>query len=109
MDRTRAEGVMFVNGDLHYSDCAVINDDTVPYHLWDITSNALNQSKWSKRSNTRRRVGPNFGLLQIKWFGAETIIRLETRSAAGTTALNQEIPLRTLSRSSVSKRIWGRG
>ena len=42
MDRTRAEGVMFVNGDLHYSDCAVINDDTVPYHPCDITLNALN-------------------------------------------------------------------
>ena len=109
MDRTRAEGVIFVNGDLHYSDCAVINDDIVPYHLWDITSNALNQSKWSRRSNTRRLVGPNFGLLQIKWSGAETNIRLETWSAAGTTVLNQEIPLRTLSQSSVSGRIWGRG
>ena len=100
---------MFVSGYPHYSDYAVINDDTVPHPLWDITSSALNQSKWSKRSNTRRRVGPNFGLLQIKWSGAETIIRLETRSAAGTTVLDQEIPLRMLSRSSVFKRVWERG
>ena len=100
---------MFVSGDPLYSDYVVINEDIVPYPLWDITLSALNQSKWSKRSNTRHPVGPNFGLLQIKWAGAETIIRLETRSAAGMTVLNQAMPLRTLSRSSVSKRIWGRG
>ena len=42
IDSTGAEGVMFVSSDLHYSDCAVINNDTVPYHPRDITSNALN-------------------------------------------------------------------
>ena len=76
--------MMFVSGDPQYSDYAVINDDTVPYPLWDITWSAFNQSKRSKRSNTRRLVGPNFGLLQIEWSGAETIIRLKTRRVAGT-------------------------
>ena len=42
INRTGVGGVMFVSGDLHHSDCAAINDDIVPYHPCDITSNALN-------------------------------------------------------------------
>ena len=63
LDRPQAESVLFASGDPHYSDYAVINDDTVPFPLWDITRSAFNQSKRSKRSNTRRLVGPNVGLL----------------------------------------------
>ena len=106
INRTGAEGVMFVSGDPHYSDYAVIHDDTVPYPLWDMTSSALNQSSRAKRYNSRRRVGPyvkpNFGYIQVNWSGPETSIRLETRSVSGKTVLSHEIPLRTLSRRLVS-------
>lgn len=106
IEQTGAEGVMFVSGDPHYSDYALIDDASVPYPLWDMTSSALNQSSRPRRSNTRRRAGPyvrpNFGLIQIDWSRADTLVRLETRSTDGKVVLSQEIPLRTLSRKSNS-------
>jgi len=105
INQTKAEGVMFLSGDPHYSDYAMI-DEGVPYPLWDMTSSALNQSSRKTRVNTRRKVGgyfkPNFGLIAIDWAGADTVIRLETRSSKGATKLSHAIPLRTLKRGSVS-------
>ena len=105
IDQTKAEGVMFLSGDPHYSDYAMINEG-VPYPLWDITSSALNQSSRKTRVNTRRKVGgyfrPNFGHMSIDWAGADTVIRLETRSSKGTVKLSHSIPLKTLRRRAVS-------
>lgn len=105
IDQTKVEGVMFLSGDPHYSDYAMINEG-VPYPLWDITSSALNQSSRKNRVNTRRKVGgyfrPNFGHMSIDWAGADTVIRLETRSSKGTVKLSHSIPLKTLRRRAVS-------
>tara|TARA_B100000676_G_C18090129_1_gene858886 strand:+ start:1787 stop:2815 length:1029 start_codon:yes stop_codon:yes gene_type:complete len=97
--RTQAEGVMFLSGDPHYSDYSLINDG-VPYPFWDMTSSALNQSSRRNRPNVRRKIGgyfnPNFGLISIDWAGANTLIRLETRSSDGKVKLGHAIPLRSL-------------
>ena len=101
IENTKAEGVMFLSGDPHYSDYAMINDG-VPYPFWDMTSSSLNQSSHKARINKRRLVGgyfrPNFGMIMIDWAGEGTTIKLETRSSGGKIVLSHSIPLRTLRR-----------
>ena len=98
--KTAANGVLFVSGDPHFSEYSKIDDTTVPYPLWDMTSSALNQYNRGKRRNVRQVVGPfgepNFGMIEIDWNAPEPIVHLSTRNLKGTTVLYQDISLDAL-------------
>jgi alkaline phosphatase D len=40
--KTAANGVIFVSGNPHFLEYSKVEDATVPYPLWDMTSSALN-------------------------------------------------------------------
>jgi alkaline phosphatase D len=98
--KTAANGVMFVSGNPHFSEYSKIEDATVPYPLWDMTSSALNQYNRGKRRNARRVVGPfgqpNFGMIEIDWNASNPVVNLSTRNLKGATVLRQGIPLDAL-------------
>jgi len=75
--KQRAEGVVFISGDMHYADISRW-DMPAGYPLWDITSSGLTEVWDIPTPNQRRQSAVlaelNFGLLDIDW-------------AAGTLAL----------------------
>ena len=91
--KTNANGVMFVSGDVHFSEISL--DTTGPYPLYDFTSSGLTNSSesWSKRVNSLR-IGNaysknNFGLISIDW--ANKGITLESKSVEGKTVIKKNI------------------
>lgn len=99
IERTRAQGVVFVSGDTHWCEISK-KTDGVPYPIWDITSSGLNRAARRIRVN-RYRIGEavarhNFGLLTIDWDGPKPVVHAETRGIDGKTIHAQTIDLRTL-------------
>ena len=92
---TKANGVVFISGDVHFSEISL--DKSGPYPLYDFTSSGITNvsSKWSQAINSYR-VGPayaglNFGLITIDWNANK--ISLETKSIKGKTTIQQDIDL----------------
>jgi alkaline phosphatase D len=97
--RTRAGGVLFLSGDIHYSELSKL-DVNVPYPLWDLTSSGLTE-EWrvpTPNANRASEVIPdaNFGFVDIDWQGPATKLALGIIDAAGRTRLSFEIPLASL-------------
>ena len=61
---TRASGVVFVSGDVHYGEVSTIapTADGAPYTLYDVTSSGLTQSKgWFFHPPNSRFAAPAHG------------------------------------------------
>lgn len=91
--KTKANGALFVSGDVHFSELSV--DKGGPYPIYDFTSSGITNSSrgWGKAVNSLR-VGkmyskPNFGLISIHW-GNESI-KLEIKSLTGETHITKDI------------------
>lgn len=106
IERTGAEGVVFVSGDRHLIE---ISNDTEsgPYPMWDFTSSGINQKPGNPVGDPNRfRVGPvlrqqNFGLIRIDWDdrGDNGIpsFTLEGRTLGGDQLLSVDVDGDTLS------------
>ncbi len=67
---TKAEGVVFLSGDVHYAEISKLNEPGL-YPIYDITSSGIT-SQWDFATlNSNRIEGPvmdnHFGLLTIYW------------------------------------------
>ena len=96
--RTGANGVVFISGDVHFSEISQTNEG--PYPLFDFTSSGLTNSSpvWAAAVNPHRvspiaYAQPTFGLLQIDWNPAAPALTMEARSLTGTVAFSRTIPL----------------
>lgn len=108
IDRTDADGVVFVSGDRHLIEisCSRGEDEVpVPYPMWDFTSSGLNQGGSGYVSEpSRYRVGPalrvpNYGILQIDWdCPTGPIVTMEGRSNEGQVLLAETVELAELSK-----------
>ena len=99
--RTGANGVVFISGDVHFSEISRTNEG--PYPLFDFTSSGLTNSHpgWAAAVNPHRvspvaYAGPNFGLLQIDWGAPAPAVTMETRTLTGAVAISQKIQLSDL-------------
>lgn len=77
--KTKASGVLFITGDVHYAEISRLQTEGV-YPLYDITSSGIT-STWSFATQNKNRVeGPvmdnHFGLLTITW-EKDPVIRME--------------------------------
>ncbi len=95
---TGANGVIFLSGDVHFSEISLTKDG--PYPLYDFTSSGLTNTHagWAAAVNPHRVSPracsePNFGLISINWNAPEPSVLMETRTVSGTTALSLKIPL----------------
>ncbi|MGB7903413.1 MAG: alkaline phosphatase D family protein [Steroidobacteraceae bacterium] len=98
--RKRADGVVFLSGDMHYAELSKL-DVNVPYSLWDLTSSGLTEV-WPAATPNANRVSnvirePNFGLIEIDWQGAQTTVTLSVMDQRGTRRIEQRLPLADLS------------
>jgi alkaline phosphatase D len=98
--RTRANGVAFLSGDMHYAELSKL-EVNVPYPLWDLTSSGLTEV-WPVPTPNARRASdvirePNFGLVDIDWQGAGTTVTLSVVDQRGTRRIEKRLSLAELS------------
>jgi len=98
--RTRANGVVFLSGDMHYAELSKL-EVNVPYPLWDLTSSGLTEV-WPVPTPNANRVSdvirePNFGLVDIDWQGAGTTVTLSVVDQSGTRRIEKRLSLAELS------------
>ena len=97
--RKRANGVLFLSGDIHYSELSKL-DGNVPYALWDLTSSGLTE-EWKVPTPNANRASEvvtdaNFGFVDIDWQGADTKLKLGIVDAKGTLRLSFDLALADL-------------
>lgn len=67
---TKANGVLFLSGDVHYAEISKLNEPNL-YPIYDITSSGLSSTWHFATPNSNRIEGPimenHFGLLTIDW------------------------------------------
>jgi alkaline phosphatase D len=98
IQKTRAEGVVFLSGDIHSSELC-IHEPKNGYPLIDHTSSSLNIPLGA--ASTHRRTGPafggaNFGIVDIDWTAADPTIRFSTKDTANKTRLHHSVHLSSL-------------
>lgn len=80
IESTKASGVFFISGDVHYSEISKLDTDFYP--IYDHTASGLSSTWLFATPNQNRIEGPvmdnHFGLITIDWKGAETAIKMET-------------------------------
>lgn len=77
---TKANGVLFISGDVHYSEISKLETDFYP--IYDFTSSGLS-STWKFATPNKNRIeGPvmdnHFGLITIDWITQIPQIKMET-------------------------------
>jgi alkaline phosphatase D len=97
--RKRANGVLFLSGDIHYAELSKL-DVNVPYPLWDLTSSGLTE-EWRVATPNANRASEvvtdaNFGWIDIDWRGAATTLSLGITDATGRTRMSWQLPLAEL-------------
>jgi len=78
--KTKANGVMFLTGDVHYSEISKLKTNFYP--IYDFTSSGLSSTWHFATPNKNRIEGPvmdnHFGLLTINWNEEDPKIKMET-------------------------------
>ena len=94
--RKRANGVLFLSGDIHYAELSK-REVNVPYPLWDLTSSGLTEEWRVPTPNANRAsevvADANFGYIDIDWRGAATMLALGIVDATGRTRMSWNLPL----------------
>ena len=93
---TRSHGVVFISGDVHFSE--ISRTDEGPYPLHDFTSSGLTNCHpgWAAAINSHRVGGhvyakPTFGLLEFDWESPVPTLTLRAKGLTGETAFEVEI------------------
>ncbi len=99
--RTAAKGVLFLSGDVHFSEISLTRDG--PYPLYDFTSSGLTNSNaaWAAAVNPHRvspmaYAEPTFGLLRLDWKAAAPAVTMEAIGLTGGVVFTKTIPLSEL-------------
>ena len=86
LERTGAEGVLFVSGDSHRGEFSR-KDEGLPYPLWEVNSSGLTENGRSLPPNANRLgkmyMQDNFGMIHIDWAPQDPQITLELRDVNG--------------------------
>jgi len=99
---TGAAGVVLLSGDRHWSELS-LQDEGVPYPLYDLTSSSLNQvhprgtptdNRWRISETTYHE--ENYGLVEIDWEAAEPSVTLSIRDLDGETCFEKSVALAEL-------------
>lgn len=99
INSTKANGVLFISGDVHYSEISKLETDYYP--LYDFTSSGLS-STWKYATPNKNRIeGPimnnHFGLITINWKKENTAIKMETWDINDNQRIEHTIKLKDIS------------
>lgn len=102
IERTGAQGVVFISGDRHLAECSV-DHEAGPYPMVDLTSSGLNEKgdRVIDEPNRHRVGGPavrttNFGLIRIDWNTPSPTITLEARDGNDRVRVSHRVTLDAL-------------
>lgn len=102
--KTRANGVLIISGDRHWSELSVYRQ-RMPYPIYDLTSSSFNQlHKRGTPTENRFRHLPttyhkeNFGAITIDWDRPDPSIELQIRDMQNEVVLSKSLRLRQLTR-----------
>ncbi len=99
IQKTRANGVLFISGDVHYAEISKIQPSS-GYPIYDVTSSGITSTWHFATPNAHRIEGPvmenHFGLLTIDWKPADPLIRMEVIDASGNSRIEYTVPLSQL-------------
>ena len=97
---TKANDVLFISGDRHWSELSVQKDGGAPYPLYDLTSSSLNQPHPRGTPTGNRYRDPemmatyhhaNFGVIEINWEAASPSLTLKIVDADGGVPIEKVI------------------
>ena len=78
--KTKANGVMFMSGDVHYAEISKLKEDGL-YPIYDITASGITSTWLFATPNSNRIEGPvmenHFGMLTIDWKQKDPSIKME--------------------------------
>lgn len=96
--RTKANGVLFISGDVHYSEISKLETDFYP--IYDFTSSGLSSTWHFATPNKNRIEGPimdnHFGLMTINWAQENTEIKMETWDIYDNQRIEYTVPLKAI-------------
>lgn len=102
IDSTKANGVVLISGDRHWSELSVLAEST-PYPIYELTSSSLNQvhPRGTPTKNVHRAVAntfhrENYGVIDINWNSADASVNLEIRDIEKTIRIGQRLELNRL-------------
>lgn len=98
IQKTKAEGVVFLSGDIHSSELC-LDESTGCYPLIDFTSSSLNVPLGA--ASTHRRLGSafggaNFGVVTIDWKATDPTISFSTKDLENVTRIHHTVPFSKL-------------
>lgn len=100
--KTKAEGVILVSGDRHWSEFSRTEEKT-PYPIYDFTSSSLNQvHPRGTPTENRFRISEttyheeNFGEIEIDWRGEDTTVSVSIRDRDGDVKFSRQVALSEL-------------
>ena len=95
---TKANGVLFISGDVHYSEISKLETDFYP--IYDFTSSGLSSTWYFATPNKNRIEGPimdnHFGLITIFWEQDNTKIKMETWDISDNQRIEYVLPLKSI-------------
>ena len=96
---TKANGVIFITGDVHYGEISVLKQDGL-YPIYDFTSSGITSTWDFATPNVNRIEGPvmdnHFGLLTITW-SDDPMIKMEIIDVRDNQRVEYEIKLSEIS------------
>lgn len=100
IEKTKANGVFFISGDVHYSEMSKLKRPNL-YPLYDLTASGMTHGHSCAGENINRIHGaymkPNFGWIDIDWKGKDTQVSLKIISSEeGEVKIEHQIPLKEL-------------
>ncbi|MCO6461962.1 MAG: alkaline phosphatase family protein [Saprospiraceae bacterium] len=99
LNKTQANGVVFISGDVHYSEISLVKKEGV-YPIYDFTSSGIT-STWDFATPNKNRIeGPvmenNFGLLTFDWDPKNPTLKMECIDNRNNQRFEYTIPIRYL-------------
>ena len=97
--KTKANGIVFISGDVHWAEISKIDVDG-GYPLYDVTSSGITQ-EWSHIEPNDNRVGEAFapnnaGIIEIDWNLPDPVIQLKIIDVNGEEVLTHQLKLSQL-------------
>jgi alkaline phosphatase D len=99
IQKTKANGVFFISGDVHYAELSRI-DPPQSYPLYDLTASGITSTWLFATPNENRLEGPimdnHFGMIEFDWKKRDPTINLKIYDVRKTLRINRELKLSEL-------------
>jgi len=97
--KTHAGGVIFLSGDVHYSEISSFKEEGL-YPIYDFTSSGITSTWHFSTPNKNRIEGPvmenHFGLLTIDWEGKDPSLKMECIDVKNNPRFEFTVPIKSI-------------